>query len=81
MNIGKLKAIFDREINYLSRFNFIMIAYLFFGKVGFHWWYLFAIPVFLAWVYIDLTYIMPREMDYLNKKNPGMVKLLKNTEK
>ena len=57
-----------------------MIAYLFFSDVGWSWWYLLIIPVGIVWVYIDLKYIMPKEFDYLNRKNPFMVKLMKNTE-
>ena len=81
MNIGRLKAIADREINYISRFNFVMVAYLFFKEVGFYWWYLLIIPFILVWIYIDIKYIMPSELDYLFRKNPFMSKIMKNTEK
>jgi len=81
MNIGKLKAIADRELGYIGRLNFVMIAYLFIKDVGFHWWYLLVIPVFLIWIWIDLKYIMPKEFDYLHNKSPLFTKLLKNTEK
>jgi len=76
MNIGKLKAIIDRELSYVSKFNFVMIGYLFFKDVGFHWWYLFIIPLFLIWVFIDLKYIMPKELNYLHGKSPFLQKLM-----
>jgi len=80
MNIGMLKAVFDREMNYVSRLNFIMIAYLFFKDVGFHWWYLLLIPFFLVWIYLDIKHIMPKEIDYLHRKSAVIQKILKNTE-
>jgi len=81
MNIGKFKAIADRELGYVSKLNFVMIAYLFIKDVGFYWWYLLIIPIFIVWVWIDLKYIMPKEFDYLHNKSPLLSKLLKNTEK
>lgn len=81
MNIGKIKAIIDRELSYISKFNFVMIAYLFFKEVGFNWWYLLAIPIFLIWIYIDLKYIMPQEYEYIHNKSPYLKKLMKQTEK
>lgn len=81
LNIGIVKAIFDREMTYAARFNFFMIAYLFFKDIGFHWWYLLVIPAAIVWVYIDLRFIMPKEMDYISKKNPMMRQLIKNTQK
>lgn len=77
---GMLKIIMDRELGYLSKFNFVMIAYLFFQDVGFYWWYLLGIPVFLVWVYIDLIYILPTEGEYTARKNPFLRRLYKNTE-
>jgi len=75
MNIGKLKAIIDRELSYVSKFNFVMIGYLFFKEVEFHLWYLSVIPVYLIWVYIDLKYIMPQEYNYIHSKSPFLKKL------
>jgi hypothetical protein len=81
MNLGRLKVIMDRELTYVSRFNFFMVAYLFFEKVGWNWWYLLLVPPFLLWIYIDLKYVMPKEGEYLARKNPFFTKLMKNTEK
>jgi len=78
MDLGKLKAIFDREFQYVSKINPVLIGYLFIKEVGWNPWYLLLIPVFLVWVYIDLKYIMPKEFDYLHRKSPVMQKLLKN---
>lgn len=75
--IGKIKAIADRELTYLGRFNFIMIAYLFIKDTGFKWWYLLIIPVWIIWIYIDLKYIMPGELNYLHGKSPFLQKLMK----
>jgi len=77
MNIGKLKAIFDREFGYISKLNFLMIVYIFVKEAGIHWWYILLIPLFLLWIYIDLKYIMPKEFDYLSRKNPILMDIWK----
>ena len=77
LNLGKIKALIDRELNYVSKVNFVMIAYIFFKDVGWNWWYLLAIPIFLIWVIIDIKYIMPDEFNYLHGKSPFMQKLMK----
>lgn len=76
LNLGKIKAIVDRELTYISKLNFVMISYIFFKDVGWNWWYLSIIPVYIIWIYIDLKYIMPQEFDYLHNKSPFMKKLL-----
>jgi hypothetical protein len=79
-NIGKYKAILDRQLSYYSRFNIVMIGYLFFKETGWSWWFMLAIPVAIVWLYIDLN-IMPSEFNYLNRKNPGFNQLLENTKR
>ena len=74
---GKIKALIDRELSYLSKLNFVMIGFLFVKEVGWHWWYLSLIPLFLIWVWIDVKYILPSELDYLHRKSPVMKELLK----
>ena len=77
INLGKIKALMDRELGYISKINFIMIAYIFFKDIGCSWWYLLGIPVFLIWIIIDIKYIMPDEFNYLHGKSPFMQKLMK----
>lgn len=79
--LGKIKAMIDRELTYFAKVNFLMIAYLFFKDVGWNWWYLLAIPLFLIWTYIDLKYIFPQELKYLHGKSPVFQELLKNKKK
>lgn len=76
MNIGKIKALIDRELSYVSKINFLMIAYIFFKDVGWNWWYILIIPLFLIWVFIDVKYVMPKEFDYIHGKSPFMRKLM-----
>lgn len=80
INIGKYKAIFDREAAYLSKFNFVMILLLLLKDKGFYWYYLFIIPVFFVWVYIDLKFIMPNEFNYTQRKSPVTRKILQELE-
>ena len=79
-SIGKIKALIDRQRNYISILNFFMLAYLFFEKVGFKWYYLSIIPLFIVWAWIDATYIMPKELDYVHRKSPVLKELLKKNE-
>lgn len=77
LNIGKIKAIADRELSYVSKLNFVMICYLFIEKTGWRWYYLLAIPLFIIWAYIDIKYIMPKEYGYIHSKSPFLQKLMK----
>lgn len=77
LKLGQVKAIFDRQKSYLVSFNFLMVAYLFFDKVGFEWWYLLIIPFWFLFSIYDIKYIWPSEMDYVQQKGPVM-KLLKD---
>lgn len=81
MNIGKLKALMDRQRGYLSWINFVMICYLFFEKVGFHWYYYLFGVVWIVIFFIDIRYIMPQEFNYLHRKSPVMREILRNTDK
>lgn len=76
-DIGKYKALMDRELQYVSRLQFVMIAYLFIKDVGVHWWYLLLIPAVILWTWFDIKYILPSELDYLHGKSPVFQKLLK----
>lgn len=80
MNIGKLKAIFDREINYVSKLNFLMVGYLFISDAGWSWWYLMIIPAILIWTYIDIRYIMKNEIDYVWSKSEILKKIIRDAE-
>lgn len=77
MNIGKYKALIDRQRGYLSFVNFLILVYLFVEKTGFHWWFVLLLPALLIFAYIDAHYIMPKEFDYLHRKSPVMKELLK----
>ena len=68
--VAKIKAIADRERQYLAWFNFLMISYLFLKDIGWSWWFLLAIPLAGCWSWIEITYIMPRENDYHQTKTP-----------
>ena len=76
MDIGKFKAITERQRGYLSFVNFLILLYLFFEKTPFRWWYLLVIPVGIFWTWFDTVYIMPKEYDYLHHKSPVFRELL-----
>lgn len=77
MNVGKIKAIIDRQRGYLGIFNFAMVGFLFFDRVGWEWYYLLLIPIWFLFAYLDVRYIIPREFDYLHRKSPVFKELLK----
>jgi len=75
MSIGKFKAIIDRQRGYMGMVNFIMIAYLFFDRTGFEWWYIFALPIWIVFVWLDVKYIMPKEYKFVWDNNPAFQQL------
>jgi hypothetical protein len=76
-DIGRIKVITERELGYYKYFSFVMIAHLYLKDIGWHRWFLFIIPLFLIWVYVDIKYIMPREYGYIHSKSPFLQKLMK----
>jgi hypothetical protein len=73
----RFKVLIDRQRNYVAILNFIMLLYLFIDKIGFHWWFLLAIPLLIVWSFIDMKYILPRETNYLHSKSDFLRRLLK----
>ena len=78
--VAKIKAIAEREKQYLGWINFFMIGYLFLDKVGWHWWYIFIIPFVPMWAWFEVTFIMPHENDYNQKKTPMTVETYNNVK-
>lgn len=76
--IGKWKAVVDRQRGYLNLLSLLMVTYLFIKEAGFSWYYLLVIPVFAVWTWFDAHYIMSREFDYLHRKSPVLLELLKD---
>lgn len=69
--IGKLKVLSDRWLVYVSRSQFLMVAYLFVKETEIHWgWIVLGLVVSLMWMVVDVKYILPQEMEYQTRKNP-----------
>lgn len=68
----KIKVISDRQRNYLSYINFLMIAYLFLDKTGWYWWYLLLLPLWIVWAWFDITRLYGKELDYIYQKSKVM---------
>lgn len=82
INIGKAKAIFDRQRGYLGIINFILLIRLNIVNMKMSLIEIMAIIIgvivlFLISAYIDTRYIMPKEFEYLHRKSPVMKELLK----
>ncbi len=90
----RYKVYIDRSRGYASYIQFILILLVFFEAykttnfgVWFYskWWTLpvFIILVFvmmIAWGYIDMKYIRPKEYSELNKTNRELMEVLKLTK-
>jgi hypothetical protein len=76
INIGKIKVIIDRQKQYIQLINFVMIGYLFLETVGFHWWYLLILPLWVLVGWIDLKYVVPKELEYWHGKSPILRRIL-----
>ena len=81
ITIGQLKYLFDRQRNYMAWINTLMIAYLFFEKVQFKWYYLLVVLcMVMVTMFIDAKYILPSEGTYIWNKNPRVKDLFKAIE-
>ena len=78
MNIGKAKAILDRQRNYLSFANFLMLLFLFMQKIEIKWYYLFIIPLWFVWIFIDVKLIWPKEINFIHRQSPMLKEILKS---
>ena len=74
--IGKIKVAVDRQRGYLGLFQFVMVGYLFFERVGWRWEYAIIIPFWVAFTYIDARYILPKEIEYVHRKSSVLQELL-----
>jgi len=76
INLGKLKYLADRQRNYWYYINTVMITYLFVDKAGWSWWYLLIIPGVMMSIWLDVKFVLKKEMEYTWNKNPAYHKLL-----
>ena len=75
LNLGKIKALLDRQRSYLVWGNSFVLFYLFFKEVPFHWYYMFLILFLPIGVCIDIKYILPGERSYLDSKSKILKKI------
>lgn len=86
MEVGKMNYIFNRAWSWMSKiitiFNFLMITYLVIKENAL---VLIAIPVALicwgALTFLDLKYVLPKELQYGFRKNPEWVLFTKKIER
>ncbi len=76
MNIGRITAIFERERKHFNIINFFMIISIYFRDLQWSWWYLLAVPVIGVFMWFDVVYIWPKELEYQHKKSPVFMKIL-----
>ncbi len=79
MNIGKYKALFERQRNYFSVLQFLILIYLFVDRAGWNNLYLLILPALFLLAWWDAKYVLPKEQEYLQLKSPVFQKLLENT--
>ena len=71
----------DRAFYYYGRIMQIVSGYGILKLLGLSWYWLFGIaiisvPIIILIVYIDITFVMPKEQEYLWSKNPTVGKIL-----
>lgn len=78
MILGKIKFWSDRVRAYFVGIQSIMVAYLFFDKVGWTWWYFVLGIIFIICIYfVDRRWIYPGESAESMKHNPEWQKIQK----
>ena len=79
--IGKIKFITERQRGYAGWINTVILVYLLFQKIVFHWWYLCFIPIFALFIWIDVKYIYPAERTYGDSKSGVLNDIIHNTNR
>jgi hypothetical protein len=46
----------------------LMVAYLFFDRAGWSWWYLFCLVLLPVVLHIERKYVLPQETNYIMRK-------------
>jgi len=81
MNLGKIKVWIEVAQWYYGKVMQIVTAFGVLKLLGFSWWvllivFLTSIPILIYIVYLHMTYIYPKEVEYTWNKNPAYKKLL-----
>ena len=81
MNLGKIKVWIEVAQWYYGKVMQIVTAFGVLKLLGFSWWvllivFLVSIPILIYIVYLHMTYIYPKEVEYTWNKNPAYKKLL-----
>jgi hypothetical protein len=66
--LGVAKVYVDRASWYVSKIQMLMVAFLYFDRVGWNWWYLTALVMLPIVFLIERKWILPQESAYLRKK-------------
>lgn len=74
--IGLGKLAFNRSREHFAFGQFGILLYLLVKDIGWHWWYLFLIPVYLAFlIFVDFKYIYPAELKASFDLNERLTKI------
>ena len=81
MNLGKIKVWIEVAQWYYGKVMQIVTAFGVLKLLGFSWWvllivFLTSIPILIYIVYLHMTYIYPKEVEYTWNKNPAYKKLM-----
>ena len=76
VNLGKAKAILDRQRNYLGLVQSMMIAFLFFKEVGWNDLYLLGLLLWPVFIYFDFKYVWQSEVNFIQRRSSAFRKIL-----
>jgi len=78
VDIGKIKTLLERQRNYYS---LIAIMFLVITNENWSWWYLLIAMLTLPIaMYLDATYVIPKELDYWHGKSPVLKEILRRSK-
>jgi len=80
MNLGKLKVWIEVANWYYGKVLQVITAFGVLKLLGISWWilllvFLGSIPVIIYIVYLHMTYVYPKEVQYTWEKNPAFRQL------
>jgi hypothetical protein len=68
LNLGVGKVYIDRASWYFSKVQLLMVAYLYFDRAGWSWYWLLAIPLLPLVVWAERKWIISQEYGYYRDK-------------
>lgn len=81
MNIGRAKIIVDRWRNYVGSLQFVLIVLMYISQRSLSpWWIVAGFIGSIAWMWVDMRYVVTAEYEAQMHKNQDMTEKLKKID-